>query len=130
MNKENRKKVLEELEKLYGGEKCGLDFTSPFELLIATMLSAQCTDVRVNIVTGELFKEYNTPEALLTLNEGGAQGKNQILWLIQHQGEEHFADLSYAPRRAQWHRARNHGGAHKASGCRPENRQCGYEQRF
>ena len=75
MNKENRKKVLDELEKLYGGEKCGLDFTSPFELLIATMLSAQCTDVRVNIVTGELFKEYNTPEKLLTLNEGELREK-------------------------------------------------------
>ena len=75
MNKENRKKVLEELEKLYGTEKGGLDFTSPFELLIATMLSAQCTDVRVNIVTGELFKEYNTPEAFLTLNEGELREK-------------------------------------------------------
>ena len=75
MNKENRKKVLDELEKLYGGEKCGLDFTSPFELLIATMLSAQCTDVRVNIVTSELFREYNTPEKLLTLNEGELREK-------------------------------------------------------
>lgn len=75
MNKENRKKVLEELEKLYGDEKCGLDYTSPFELLIATMLSAQCTDVRVNIVTKELFKVYNRPEKMLTLNEGELREK-------------------------------------------------------
>lgn len=75
MNKTNRIKVLDELEKLYGDEKCGLDFTSPFELLIATMLSAQCTDVRVNIVTRELFKEYNTAPRMLKLNEGELQQK-------------------------------------------------------
>ncbi|GAA0122614.1 endonuclease III [Clostridium faecium] len=69
MNKENREKVLDILSKVYGGAKCGLDFTSPFELLISTILSAQCTDERVNIVTKELYKEYNTPEAIVTLTE-------------------------------------------------------------
>ncbi|ARC86633.1 endonuclease III [Clostridium argentinense CDC 2741] len=69
MNKENRGKVLDILSKVYGGSKCGLDFTTPFELLISTILSAQCTDERVNIVTKELYKEYNTPEAIVTLTE-------------------------------------------------------------
>lgn len=69
MNKEIRTHILEGLEALYGDEQCGLDFSSPFELLIATILSAQCTDVRVNIVTAELFKAYNTPEKMLTLTE-------------------------------------------------------------
>jgi len=39
-----------------------LNYTTTFELLIAVILSAQCTDVRVNIVTGKMFKEVNTPE--------------------------------------------------------------------
>lgn len=69
MNKENRGKVLDILSKVYGGTKCGLDFTTSFELLISTILSAQCTDKRVNIVTKELYKEYNTPEAMVTLTE-------------------------------------------------------------
>lgn len=69
MNKENRGKVLDILSKVYGGSKCGLDFTTSFELLISTILSAQCTDKRVNIVTKELYKEYNTPEAMVTLTE-------------------------------------------------------------
>jgi len=69
MIKKIRDEILATLECLYGQEKCGLDFGTPFELLIATILSAQCTDVRVNIVTKELFPEYNTPEAILMLGE-------------------------------------------------------------
>ncbi len=54
-------KILDKLEELYPDAKCELNYTTPFELLIATILSAQCTDVRVNIVTGKMFKKYNTP---------------------------------------------------------------------
>lgn len=50
------------LSTFYDGTKGSLDFTTPFELLIAVMLSAQCTDARVNIVTKELFKKANTPQ--------------------------------------------------------------------
>ena len=75
MNKAKRLEVLQVLQEYYGEEKCGLNFRTPFELLIATMLSAQCTDVRVNLVTAELFKEYNTPEKLLTLNQGELREK-------------------------------------------------------
>ncbi|MGL5694849.1 MAG: endonuclease III [Peptostreptococcaceae bacterium] len=60
--------ILDKLEKLYPDAKCELDHTTPFELLIATILSAQCTDVRVNIVTGKMFKKYNTPQAFNELN--------------------------------------------------------------
>ena len=48
-------KILDDLDSLYPDAKAGLDFTTPFELLIATILSAQCTDVRVNKVTAVLF---------------------------------------------------------------------------
>jgi len=54
--------IIDELSKCYDGEKGSLDFTTPFELLIAVMLSAQCTDSRVNIVTKDLFAKCNTPE--------------------------------------------------------------------
>lgn len=55
--------LINELSKCYDGEKGSLDFTTPFELLVAVMLSAQCTDARVNIVTKDLFKVANTPQA-------------------------------------------------------------------
>src|SRR5436190_1356903 len=50
--------VNKRLEKKYPDAKCSLDFTNPFELLIATILSAQSTDARVNIVTKSLFRKY------------------------------------------------------------------------
>ena len=52
----------------YPNAHCALDFTSPFQLLIATILSAQCTDKRVNMVTPALFKRYPTPESLASAN--------------------------------------------------------------
>ena len=61
--------ILDILSKTYPDAKCALDFKSPYQLLIATILSAQCTDVRVNIITGELFKEYNTAQKMVTLSE-------------------------------------------------------------
>lgn len=64
-------KILDDLDSLYPDAKAGLDFTTPFELLIATILSAQCTDVRVNKVTAVLFKEHNTPKSILDLGIDG-----------------------------------------------------------
>jgi len=54
------RKILPILKKTYPGARVALDHNSPFQLLIATILSAQCTDVRVNIVTKELFKKYRS----------------------------------------------------------------------
>ncbi len=52
------KKIFSLLEKEYPGAKISLNFSNPLELLVATILSAQCTDQRVNLVTGSLFKKY------------------------------------------------------------------------
>lgn len=56
--------VYRRLEKLYPDAHCELNHSNPFELLIATILSAQCTDVRVNMVTPALFKKYPTSQKL------------------------------------------------------------------
>lgn len=58
------KAVLAALKKHYPDADCALDHASPFQLLAATILSAQCTDVRVNLVTPALFKKYPTAEAM------------------------------------------------------------------
>src|SRR5438552_18190012 len=52
--------VLPILKKTYPTAKCSLDHRNPLELLVATILSAQCTDERVNIVTKDLFKKYRS----------------------------------------------------------------------
>ena len=61
-------KILDVLEDTYPDAQCELNYTTPFELLIATILSAQCTDIRVNKVTEVLFKKYNTPQAFSKLS--------------------------------------------------------------
>lgn len=62
--KERAAEILEELYRHYPDPHCELNHNNPFELLIATILSAQCTDVRVNKVTPALFEAYPTPEAM------------------------------------------------------------------
>lgn len=60
--KEIAKKAIETLEKLYPDAVCSLDYNEPYELIIATRLSAQCTDARVNLVTPHLFAKYKSLE--------------------------------------------------------------------
>lgn len=60
--KQRMAKVIELLEKEYPNAKTALNYNNPLEILVATMLSAQTTDLRVNIVTASLFKKYRTPE--------------------------------------------------------------------
>lgn len=64
----NINELLDILENTYPDAKCELKFTSPFELLVATILSTQCTDVVVNKVTNELYKKYNTPKDFINLS--------------------------------------------------------------
>lgn len=69
MKKTDKETALAELERLYPDAKPALQYTTPYELLVAVVLSAQCTDERVNKVTAVLFEQYNTPEKMLTLSQ-------------------------------------------------------------
>lgn len=60
-NRRRAEEIIQQLELAYPHAKCGLFYNNPFELLIATILSAQCTDKRVNIITENLFAKYPTP---------------------------------------------------------------------
>ena len=60
--KKRTRKIIALLKKEYPDAKCSLNFRKPLELMVATILSAQCTDVRVNIVTKTLFKKYRRPQ--------------------------------------------------------------------
>ena len=61
--------ILAYFDELHPNPKCALNFSNSFELLVAVVLSAQCSDERVNIVTKELFKLANTPEKMIALGE-------------------------------------------------------------
>ncbi len=65
-SKRQAAKVLRRLKADYPQAPCALSHKNPFQLLIATILSAQCTDVRVNMVTKDLFRKYATPAAFAT----------------------------------------------------------------
>jgi endonuclease-3 len=69
LSKDEVKIVIQKLLELFPDAKAELDHTNPFELLVATILSAQCTDVQVNKTTKPLFKELKTPEDYVRLSE-------------------------------------------------------------
>jgi endonuclease-3 len=66
--KQRVRKIIRFLKRAYPDAKCSLNHANAFELLIATILSAQCTDARVNIVTQDLFRKYRKPEDYLKVS--------------------------------------------------------------
>ena len=66
--KARTRNVIRRLKRAYPDAKCSLNHSNPFELLVATILSAQCTDERVNIVTADLFRKYRKPEDYLKVS--------------------------------------------------------------
>ncbi len=69
MNKQDKTSALAELGRLYPDAKPALQYATAYELLVAVILSAQCTDERVNKVTAVLFEKYSTPQAMCTLSQ-------------------------------------------------------------
>lgn len=69
------KQIEKELDILFPNPKCELDYQSNYQLLVAVILSAQCTDKRVNIVTKDLFAEYGTPEKMVALSQEELESK-------------------------------------------------------
>lgn len=62
MNKKDAIIIIETLKKMYPDAKCSLDFSTPFQMLVSVVLSAQCTDERVNKTTPSIFSKYSTPQ--------------------------------------------------------------------
>ena len=68
MKRRSINRILNILSKTYPDAKVALHFSNPLEMLVSTILSAQCTDKRVNLVTKDLFKKYKTPEDYVNSN--------------------------------------------------------------
>lgn len=65
----NANEIQNGLEALFPNPKCELEYETDYQLLVAVILSAQCTDKRVNLVTKELFKDYGSPQTMIKLTE-------------------------------------------------------------
>ncbi|MCQ1528149.1 endonuclease III [Lutispora saccharofermentans] len=78
---------MDRLSELYPEAKCELSFGNTFQLLVATMLSAQSTDKKVNEVTSELFKYYKTPDDFLTMNQSKLEEKIKKIGLYRNKAK-------------------------------------------
>ncbi|WP_055666864.1 endonuclease III [Desnuesiella massiliensis] len=85
--KKNVKEILELLKKEYPDAKCELDYGTPFQLLVATILSAQTTDKKVNEVTEELFKEYPTVDDFLRLSQEELENRIKKIGLYRNKAK-------------------------------------------
>ena len=85
--------ILQKVEELYPDPKCELVFHSNYELLVAVILSAQCTDKRVNVVTKELFKKFNTPQKMSTLSQNELENKIRSCGFF-HNKAKHILECS------------------------------------
>ena len=80
------KKIINLLENAYPDSKCSLEHEDAFQLLVATILSAQCTDKRVNLVTKKLFKDYPTPDSLSKITTH----KLEKIIFVTHPHKKHY----------------------------------------
>ena len=122
--KTQARQVCSALARAYPEATCALTHTNPYQLLVATILSAQCTDVRVNMVTPELFRRF--PDAA-SLGAGGARrarGPDPFDRLLSRQDAKPARDGrpgGRAPRRADPTRSRR---SDRARRCRPQDGEC------
>jgi len=79
--------IFNALQKMFPDAHCELEYNTPFELLIATILSAQCTDERVNLVTAALFAEAKTPEEIIALGPVELENKIRSLGLFHNKAK-------------------------------------------
>ena len=85
--KTREKQIIDILAQLYPNPRSALNFRTPYELLVATMLSAQCTDKRVNEITAKLFPRANTPEQMIELGIEGIEEYIRGLGLFRNKSK-------------------------------------------
>lgn len=81
------KQIIDILKLAYPDAKCELEHENPFQLLVATILSAQTTDKKVNEVTKDLFKEFKTPSDFLTLSQEELESKIRTIGLYRNKAK-------------------------------------------
>ena len=82
MKKSDVIKIIQILKEYYPDATCSLDFETPFQMVVAVMLSAQCTDERVNKVTPTIFNKYNKPQDFANMDIKKLERVNSCMWLL------------------------------------------------
>ena len=100
--KQRAAKIIELLEKQYPNAKTALNYSNPLEILVATMLSAQTTDERVNIVTQKLFKKYRTPEDYANVDIKELRTRHTFNRLLPQQSQKPTKMLPTLSRKIQF----------------------------
>ncbi len=88
---DKNQEIIERLRKEYGNTESALHYENPYELLVATILAAQCTDVRVNIVTKDLFKRYPSPKELAGADLAEVEGYIKTCGLYKNKAKNLIA---------------------------------------
>ena len=91
LSKKEIGRVLELLEQTYPDAGCALHYGTPFQLLVAVVLSAQTTDKKVNQVTGDLFRLYPTAEKMAQIPESELQERIKIIGMYRQKSKRHSA---------------------------------------
>ncbi|MCH4167526.1 MAG: endonuclease III [Megasphaera sp.] len=92
--KKIKQEMLQRFQDQYGIMKSALHYQSSFELMIAVILSAQCTDERVNVVTAGLFPQYDTPQKILELGQAGLEDKIRTCGLYHSKAKNIMANCA------------------------------------
>ena len=123
-------RIVRELAQLYPDAHCALHYDNPLQLLVATILSAQCTDVRVNLVTPALFARYPDAHAFATADREELERVIQSTGFFRNKAKNIIACCQAARRAARRRGARHDGGAGAAARRRPQDRQRHPRQRL
>ena len=115
--------ILQKLDEAYPEATCALVHHNPFQLLIATILSAQCTDVRVNQVTPSLFAKYPKPEDLAYANPRETRSRNPPDRIFPLQDQVHSGRQQEDRRGILRPGSPHHGAVAHLAGRRPQNGQ-------
>ena len=107
--KGGRQKIISGLEKTYPDAHCELNYSNPLELLIATILSAQCTDKRVNLVTADLFKKYRSAKDYANADPAGLEQDIKTTGFFRNKAKN-IRTLLPQTRRASSRRSAAHDG--------------------
>ena len=117
--------ILKRLDERYPNVKCALHHNSAWELLVATILSAQCTDVRVNMVTPILFKKYPTPAHFAALQPEELEDRHPLHRILPQQVEVSRRSRPQDHQRLWRRSSAHHGRAADHPGRGPQDRQRG-----
>jgi hypothetical protein len=118
------KKILAGLRKAYPDAHCELNYAKPLELLIATILSAQCTDKRVNLVTADLFKKYRSAKDCANADPAGLEQGIKTTGFFPEQSEEYSNLLPQTRRASSRSSIADDGGIDAQAGLNCQVREC------